>query len=198
MIFGKLPALLLVLGIVFFPPAKALAVSTPEFPLCVNPTGDLKVSYDSGTHGIVGDTNTYTGSDKVYTVNQNQLIQCFCAQDGTGIQTNWLKVGQLSGSDRKVYEDDGFIYVPNGSLWGLEDTGYVAKNSTYSCKGSGNGLSQGSSGSTQSTGGTGGSLQGTNTVLGLASTGDITTTLSFFFAGVTALLLGLTLSKRSE
>lgn len=187
-------------------PIKVSAVETPQFPLCVNPSGTLKASYDSGVHGIVGDTNSHSGSDKVYSVNENQLIQCFCSDDGTGIQTNWLKVGQISDQERKAYENDGWIFVPNGSLWGLEDTSYVAKNHAYSCqntsRGGSDGLSDGKSDGKSD--GQGGLSQGYSAsngiggVFGLASTGDVSIALSFFLGGVVLLILGLTLRRKSS
>lgn len=177
-------------------PVKVMAVSTPNFPLCVNPSGTVKTSYSSGVHGIVGDSSTHTGSDTVYEINQNQLTQCFCAEDGTGIQTNWLKVGTISESTRKMYEADGWIYVPYGSAWGLEDTGYVAKNVHYTCKesstnssSSSNGTSQGISVSNDS----GSSVD----VFSLASTGNSKTVYSFFLGGIMMLILALFLRRKS-
>lgn len=176
-------------------PFQAFAMETPEFPLCVNPKGELKASYDSGVHGIPGDTNSHTGSDKVYSLNSDQLVQCFCAEDGTGIQTNWLKVGQLSDSERKSYENDGWIFVPNGALWGLENTSYVAKNISYSCKSGSTG------GSNTTSNGTGGTSQGFSASFsganGLASTGNIKMTIGFFVAGVATLVLGAALRRKS-
>lgn len=195
MISGKFLVSLFAFSFALLSPAKALAIDTPQFPLCVNPTGQLIASYDSGVHGIPGDSNTHTGSDKVYSVNADQLIQCFCAEDGTGIQTNWLKVGSISETERKSYERDGWIYIPNGSLWGLENTAYIAKNSRYVCK------STSASGGNQSSTGTGGSSQGFSAVFdgstGLASTGNTKTTLAFFLGGIVLLIIGTVFKRNS-
>lgn len=70
-------------------PGISLAVSTPSFPSCVNPTGQVIASYQDGTHGVPGDTNTYTGEDTVYALNAEQVVQCLCTSNAEGIQTNW-------------------------------------------------------------------------------------------------------------
>src|SRR3989344_3117667 len=66
------------------------ASSIPSFPSCLDPSGTISAQYDSGTHGIVGDAGVYTGSDKVYTIDGAKTLQCFCADNGNGIQTLWL------------------------------------------------------------------------------------------------------------
>jgi hypothetical protein len=65
----------------------ALAISTPTFPICSNPQGELIVRYDSGVHGIVGSSLTYTGSDAVYRLTDVTLLQCFCDES-----SNWTQV----------------------------------------------------------------------------------------------------------
>ena len=182
-----------------FPFGTVSAMEIPQFPSCTNPQGELKASYDTGIHGVPGDSNAYTGSDHVYTLNNEQTLQCLCAESGNGIQTDWLKVGQLSEEMQKSYETQGYTYIPNGAAWGLQHTGYIAKNSPYSCGGSGShqggsdGRSDGRSDGL-SDGRGGGSIQAS--VLGLASTGDVTSLLGFFFLGLTALVLGVTLKKK--
>lgn len=116
-------------------PALALSdIEVPNFPSCSSPTGTLKVSYSSGTHGIVGD-GSFVGSDAVYIVGDSNLLQCFCAANGSGIQTNWWKVGSLSPEQIKSLQADGWIYVPTGLAWGLDDTAYFAKNIAFTCGG---------------------------------------------------------------
>lgn len=129
-------------------PVYALSESlVPNFPSCTSPTGTLKVSYPDGTHGIVGNTGTFVGSDAVYIIGDSNLTQCFCAAGGSGIQTNWWKVGSLSLDQIKALQADGWIYVPTGSPWGLEDSAYFAKNISYSCNGGNNGGGNGGGGS---------------------------------------------------
>lgn len=113
----------------------ANAYVVPVFPSCSNPQGTLKVSYDSGTHFIVGGSGQ-SGSDAVYLTSDTTLIQCFCANSGSGIQTDWWQAGSLSQSDIDQLVKLGWFYIPTGSNWGLEDTPYLARNENYTCKSS--------------------------------------------------------------
>ena len=115
--------------------AKALAVDMPSFPTCSNPQGTITISYNDGTHGIVGSTMQYSGSDTVYQLDANSLQQCFCSTDGSGIQTNWWKISSLDQEQLQILKNAGWIYVPNGALWGLQETPYMALNSSFSCLG---------------------------------------------------------------
>ena len=177
----------ILLAITFFMQSDsiAMAVTPPDFPSCQSPEGDVKVSYSSGTHGIVGNNQTYTGSDTVYTLSDNRLSQCFCSEGGDGIQTNWWKVNSLTESEVQILKNQGWFFVPNGSLWGLDETSYMAKNSTYACR-SENG----------SVGGTSDSSAG-GSVLGLASTGTIQAIIAFLSLGILLITSGLYI-KRSN
>lgn len=121
--------LFLILSVV----SPVLAVDTPNFPACVSAQGTVIANYPSGTHGIVGDSRTYTGSDKVFSISETTLVQCFCSQDGAGIQTNWWKISSLDEEQLSELKAQGWIYVPTGAVWGLDDTAYMAKNANYSC-----------------------------------------------------------------
>jgi hypothetical protein len=112
-------------------PAKA--VNIPDFPSCSSPRGTVRVSYDSGIHGIPGDAGRYEGSDIVYTVSDSQLVQCFCAASKSGIQTNWWKISSLSADQVSFLKNLGWIYIPSGSAWGLQDSPYMAQNSNINC-----------------------------------------------------------------
>ena len=112
---------------------NVLAVDEPNFPLCSNPQGALVVSYNSGVHGIPGDLSEHVGSDKVYSLTSNTLIQCFCSVSGDGIQTNWWMVSSLTDEQKRILQSEGWILIPNGALWGLEEAPYMAKNSNFSC-----------------------------------------------------------------
>lgn len=162
----------------------AKAVVLPGFPICSNPQGTLKVEYNDGTHGIVGDTSEYKGSDKVYTLSDSTLLQCFCAADGNGIQTNWWKVSDLTSEEIEILKRQGWYYVANGALWGLEETAYMAFNSSYSCKESGG------------VGGPEGSVLGASTSA-LAGTGDTIILYTLAGIGLASLLLAF-VSKRHE
>lgn len=158
--------------------SPALAVVYPSFPACEAPQGETKVSYSDGTHGIVGSTATYTGSDTVYRVSDNTLAQCFCPKDGnTGVQSNWWKVNNLSQQDIDVAKNEGWNYVPNGALWGLEQNPYLVKNTEYTCKGTG--------GQVQS------AVASVGEVLGLANTGNMVLMFGSGIVGIAFLLLGL-------
>lgn len=123
------------------------AVDSPNFTTCPNPNGSLIASYDSGTHGIVGDYSTHTGSDYVYKTSETTVTQCFCAENGVdGIQTNWWNAAELTQDEINGLEKDGWLLVPNGALWGLSQDPYLAKNLNFACGGgSGGGSSNGSS-----------------------------------------------------
>ena len=158
------------------------AVTTPTFPVCSNPQGTLKASYDSGTHGVVGNTATFTGKDSVYTLSNGTNMQCLCADNGQGIQTNWWKVSSLSADEINILISQGWTQIPDGSAWGLDAAAYLAKNINYSCSG----------------GGTGGpEVLGASAgdVLGLATTGNALFILSVILAGVTFLGFGSFLNK---
>lgn len=126
-------SLLIALLVLLMSPLSALAVTVPTFPSCINPQGSVKAKYDSGTHGIAGDMSQYTGNDTVYRLTDSTLLQCFCPADGSGIQTNWWKAAGLTDQDIAIMKRQGWIYIPNGSLWGLDEAPYLAYNSTYAC-----------------------------------------------------------------
>lgn len=155
----------------------ASALEIPNFPSCLNPGGTIKVSYNEGTHGIVGDTSQYNGSDTVYQLDSGNLTQCLCTANGQGIQTNWWKDSSLFAEEKQTLINSGWIYIPNGALWGLEETAYFAKNSNYSCGPSG---------------GIGG-----GEVLGLASTGGSSLPFVSAIVGLAALAFGVILNYRS-
>ena len=179
--------------------ANAMAVSSSDFPVCANPQGDLIASYDSGVHGIVDDTGTYTGSDKVYKIDDEKLVQCFCADDGSGIQTNWFKASNLTDEEIESHKKQGWIVIPNGSLWGLDDAVYLAQNQSYACNGgSGGGSSDTASGDNGS--GTVDSVSSSigGSVLGLATTGSSLTLFGAFTTGLVSVFLSFFLKKKKE
>lgn len=118
-------------------PVRAVE-SVPNFPSCTQPTGTLKVHYPSGTHGIAGSSDTFIGSDRVYSLESGNLLQCFCpANGGEGIATNWWKVANFSHNDIEYFTKQSWVWIPNGALWGLDATQYLAKNSNFTCNGMG-------------------------------------------------------------
>lgn len=181
---------------------QVMATETPNFTSCVNPQGQVKASYETGSHGIAGKAGTFEGKDIVYTLSENALTQCFCAVDGAGIQTNFWKIPALSESEIEAFKSQGWIYVPNGALWGLENAQYLAKNSDFSCKSSttgGSGSSNNSNSSSNNSGNgsvLGASSGGIGQVLGLASTGNSVFLLGTALTSGLSLLLGLILKNR--
>jgi|SRR3989338_2767709 len=167
---------------------SAYAVTVPQYPSCVAPSGLVKVSYPNGTHGIVGSSLDYTGSDTVYQINSDQVTQCFCPNDGNGgIQTNWLNTTGLSQEDIDVLKHDGWILIPNGTLWGLDEGSYLAKNIDFTCKGgtgSSNGQTQSASGSVLA-----GAIQA------LAGTGNTVIMITIFLIGLLLLSAAVALRK---
>lgn len=157
------------------------AASEPSFPSCLNPQGTLKVKYESGTHGIVGDRGNYQGQDEVYTISDNSLVQCFCPDNGSGIQTNWWKTENFDVDQIKNYQNQGWILVPDGSIWGLSGDQYLAKNSTYACHG-----------------GTGGGVLGIGQVLALASTGNIIFIYATALLGISLIAAGIMSQRRNN
>lgn len=176
-----------------FSTAEAMAVSPADFPACSNPQGSVLADYSTGTHGIVGNAGTFTGSDKVYKVNEEKVTQCFCPLDGNGIQTNWIKTTGLTQDEIKIHERDGWIFIATGKAWGLDDASYLAKNHNYAC-----GSSNGSSGSSQSGGGSGSSngiVEASTAVLGLAGTGNTITLLSLASTSLVAFALSFFIKR---
>ncbi len=184
----------------------AYAVVSPTFPACLNPQGDVTVSYADGVHGVPGDSTTYTGSDTVYTLDEATVTQCLCTVNGGGIQTNWWKISSLTEDQKDVLVNQGWIYIPDGSAWGLEAAPYLAQNLSYSCSapssnsgggggggGGGDGRSDGLSSCPSCTQAPQVLAASTQAVLGLASTGNIVFILSVFTLGL-ALLGGGVLS----
>ncbi len=174
----------------------AFAVNVPNFPQCAAPQGAIIANYPSGIHGIVGSTDSYSGSDTVYQVSQDQVMQCFCAENGQGIQTNWWKASSLDQEQVSTLVSQGWYYIPNGDLWGLTVDPYLAINSSFSCLPSSSTPSSTTTTTTTSTtsSNTGGEVHGTGTggaVLGLAATGNTLTLLTVFVFALAFVVAGV-------
>jgi len=195
---------LLIISFLILTTPKALAVNIPSFPSCSSPQGTIKVQYEQGIHGIVGNTSEYKGSDFVYSLSDLTLMQCFCSEDGSGIQTNWWKVTSLTDEEIQILKNEGWYLVPNGQLWGLSEGAYMAKNSNYSCK-SGGGTGGGSVTTSVDTtdhnspgtppGNTGGVLSGIGQILALAFMGNKIFLYLVIATGFIFLLIGIVLRK---
>lgn len=122
----------------------ANAYTVPSFPSCTNPSGNIKVEYVTGQHAIVGESSLKTGADKVYSLFDGNTLQCFCPENGEGIQTNWWRLtGNLTQNEINSLKNQGWHYVPSGRDWGLSSDPYLAKNESYNCKDRGNDSSTG-------------------------------------------------------
>lgn len=201
--FSKFAAIfLLVLSATLISATSLVSASAtiPNFPVCTNPQGTVKASYASGTHGIVGSTANYTGSDVVYQLSPDSLMQCFCAESGDGIQTNWWKISQLSEEEVDNLVKLGWIYVPNGALWGLDPVAYLAKNMDFKCPangGSNSSSGNGGSSNNSSSGSASSANANLASVLGLASTGNNTLFYLLPFIGIISLIIGFILKRKS-
>ncbi len=174
------------------------AFNVPGFPSCVNPQGTQIASYATGIHGIVGSPEDHTGADSVYQIDSETLMQCFCPENGSGIQTNWLKATSFSQDDIDQFKKMGWVFVPSGAAWGLTDDPYMALNSDFSCKSTGNGGGGGSGGASsnsESGSSQGGVISSLGQVLGLAFTGNNYLFYSLPVLGLAFLSLGLILRK---
>jgi len=109
----------------------AFADTTPNFGTCLNPQwSQTQVNYGSN-HGVINVGN-FSGTDTIYSSNGN-VMQCLCADNGEGYQTNWLKASGLSWSQIDSLSAQGWTYVPDASAWGLGESAYLAQNNTYTC-----------------------------------------------------------------
>lgn len=188
-------------------------ITPPDFPSCANPQGTIIANYDTGSHAIVGSVTLKTGIDTVYSVANNIIIQCFCPPNTSGIQTNWWKIPELTAQEIENFKSQGWTFIPEGALWGLQSGSYFAKNESYSCLSSGGGggggsgggesSSSGSSGGSSSGGSGGGEVSGATQsssslgeILSLAATGNILTIYSLLGLGIILLSLSYLLAKR--
>ncbi len=172
-----------------------------EFPSCLSPKGEVIANYDNGTHGIPG-VGSKIGSDAVHLQENGKAMQCFCGENGEGIQTNWLNTSNLTQDEIKVLQKEGWIFIPDGTAWGLSEGSYLAKNITYSCKSSSTTNSGGGDGRTD--GRTDGRSDGLGSIVqsaqgtSLASTGNLLFIAETFGAGVLLTLTGILLRRKAN
>lgn len=180
-----------------FSAPTAQALELPAFSSCPAPGGVSIASYSDGIHGVPGDATTYIGSDEVYKLNESQVVQCLCPANTSGIQTWWWKASELTQSDILELDSKGWIYVPNGSLWGLDEAVYYAKNLPYSCGGIGGGDNGESDSNTSASEGVGGAS--TSQVLGaFAATGNSSTILAYITTGLGLFLLAWLFARAAK
>jgi hypothetical protein len=135
---------------IFLTLAKGASAEVSQFPSCPNFSGTIQAQYSNGFHAIVGDPNNQEGADTVYDLQNGNFMQCFCPTKGdSGIQTNWLKVSEMSDQRKQDLISRGWVLIEQGSDWGLEKNPYLTQNSNFSC-----------GGNSRNTGGTGGPTGG--------------------------------------
>ncbi len=184
---------------IFLQNVNASDVTPPNFPSCINSTGTVIADFSSGTHGVPGVVTSFQGADKVYAVSDGVVVQCLCPENGAGKQTNWWKIPNLTNDQIESFKTQGWIFIPDGSLWGLESAPYLAMNADFSCTvGNGGGSSGGGGGSSSGGGGSSSSSGvGGGEILGLAATGNIMTIYTLLLLGLFSVAFGYLLKKRS-
>ena len=193
----NLITLSLIFSLFAFTPSPTFAIDIPAFSTCSAPTGEVIANYSEGIHGIVGETAEYTGSDVVYKMNEWQIVQCYCPPNASqGIETVWWKYQSLNETDVSTLVKQGWVHIPTGKVWGLDDAPYLAKNTRFECRGNGASGNGGSSGDTGN--GTGGPT-GYGEILGITSLADTGSQQVFVIGGM--ILCGvaiIALLKRAE
>lgn len=140
-------AMLIGTGIFLLQPTAAHAWGNTYTGSCQNPVGSPSVSYDSGSHWIVGNGQLQWGSDAVYNNGNNMYRQCYCplTQNNQptsymGTQTDWVPAYSVSAAQKQSMLNSGWIDVRDGSVFGLPAIEYLAYNSQFTCSQSGYGV----------------------------------------------------------
>jgi|SRR3989344_2425443 len=114
--------------------AQERSLAVPPQATCITPTGKKIVTYLEGIHGVPGNLAAFTGSDEVFNLGNNDALQCFCATNGTGVETIWWSsFTGLTQAEIDNFVAQGWVFVPNGSAWGLSQKPYLAKNTNFFC-----------------------------------------------------------------
>jgi hypothetical protein len=116
-------------------------INTSFFTNCPNPGGNQVAYYPEGWHWIAGESNLRWGTDSVNHIGSSNYVQCFCPLNkdnnsllgSHGIQTNWLKVTNISEEQKNHLLSQGWILIQNGADFGLPSGQYLAKNKDFSC-----------------------------------------------------------------
>lgn len=112
-----------------------MAYEVTDFGSCLNPQASASQVNTGSDHGVVGYPNQgFSGTDSIYSLDSNNVMQCLCADNGQGYQTTWLSTNNYSDSELSTFESQGWTYFADASNWGLTGS-YLAKTDTYSCTG---------------------------------------------------------------
>lgn len=166
---------ILIAGVVMNTTPTFAGGSSSDFGSCLNPQVKATQVNKGDRFGIVGTTKLYSGVDSIYPLSNGNVMQCLCQKNGKGVQTNWLRIGNMTKKEIDKNKNSGWTYIITGSTWGLNDEPYLAKNVDYSCKGNKQTM-----------------------VKGLASTGNEIALYGLVLAGVFALVAGLFLKRLSK
>lgn len=137
--FSFLIITFVLLSSALFPTAAFASSYLPNFSQCPNPGGNVVASYSDGWHWIVGNSTLQWGSDIVYSIGNNNFVQCFCPKDregnltGMGTQTKWIYAANLSQDQQNDLKNKGWLWVADGNVFGLASGPYLAQNSSFSC-----------------------------------------------------------------
>ncbi|HSW88291.1 MAG TPA: LPXTG cell wall anchor domain-containing protein [Candidatus Saccharimonadales bacterium] len=183
---------------------------TPTFPLCTNPQGSVIANWDTGSHAIAGQMSQVDGKDTVYSLDKelNQVTQCYCPPtELNGIQTNWLQASNISEEEKQQLLNNGWVYIQNGSSWGLANAPYLAQNMSYTCNSSGRStpstitavVQAASSTNTNSSSNSSSSSSSSssNTPSSLPNTGDSVVLLEIMGVGILSILISFLLKKKA-
>jgi hypothetical protein len=124
------------------------------------------------------------------------LIQCFCSEDGSGIQTNWWKISSLTQDEINTLKNLNWVFIPSGSVWGLDDAVYMAKNTDYACGSTSSGDEGDNNDSSGEVLGTSTSSSQGQAVLGLAATGNSLLLYTLLITGLLFIVSGKLLGMR--
>ncbi len=191
---------------------QSFALNEPPIFSCQSPVGSTIADFNEGTHGIAGDSATYVGSDRVYQIDSNHVVQCFCPHDSNdGIQSNWAILTDTSEETINYYQKLGWTYVPNGTAWGLSNSGYIVQNVSYACHGDRGSYTPSDSNNNNSSNSNSSSSNSNSSVIGdlgsyhpagdilgvstLAATGNDKAILLFTFLGISSALIAYKLSR---
>ncbi|HSW96972.1 MAG TPA: LPXTG cell wall anchor domain-containing protein [Candidatus Saccharimonadales bacterium] len=181
---------------------------TPTFPLCTNPQGSVIANWDTGSHAIAGQMSQVDGKDTVYKLDDalNKVTQCYCPPtELNGIQTNWLQASNISEEEKQQLLNNGWVYIENGSSWGLANAPYLAQNMSFVCNSStpptpvitavvqGADVTNNNSSSNSSSS----SSSSSNTPSSLPNTGDSVTLLEITGVGILSILISFLLKKKA-
>lgn len=143
------PVLLIVLLSMVAAPIYAgnsttISINENQFSRCPMVNGSVVASYNDGWHWIPGISQLQWGKDVVYSIGNNNYIQCFSSlkqnssyhlqslwRTNRGTQTNWLSVSNMNSNTKQLLLQRGWMDISDGSAFGLPGGEYLAKNSTF-------------------------------------------------------------------